>query len=406
MFLAKIQIFWLLGRTLCFPFLLYIDMATDYICPLCGNADPLYIGHLNGKPYCRKCICFRGDPVQKSVSSPKNVVLELQYHLTEEQSRLSAQIVENFKNRINTLCWAVCGSGKTEISYGVLAYAMSRGLKCGFALPRRDVVIELYFRIKSAFPSNTVVAVYGQHTSKLEGDVVILTTHQLYRYRDYFDLLVMDEIDAFPYKGNETLISFFKASLKGNCLMMSATPSEAIKKEFRKPNHSIIELRTRFHKNPIPVPKTIIRYGFFKYLFLVNKLRYYRKKGLQCFVFVPTISLAQSVFEIVSVFVPNGNYVSSKRFDREKIIDLFRSGFYRFLITTAVLERGVTVRNIQVVILMADHSIYDGSSLIQISGRAGRKSDAPKGDVFFVVDKVTKPIKKAIAEIEFCNTFL
>jgi competence protein ComFA len=183
------------------------------------------------------------------------------------------------------LVYAVCGSGKTEISYGIIAYAMSRGLHVGFALPRRDVCIELFFRLKSAFPHNRIIAVYGQHTSRLEADCVILTTHQLYRYPNYFDLLVMDEIDAFPFKGNEVLISLFKRSLRGHCVMMSATPSEEIKAEFRKPHHQILELHTRFHKHPIPVPKNVIRLGPLKYAFLIKKLREYRAKRETLFYF-------------------------------------------------------------------------------------------------------------------------
>ena len=34
-----------------------------YKCPVCGNNDIHSIGYLNGKPYCRKCITFRGQEV-------------------------------------------------------------------------------------------------------------------------------------------------------------------------------------------------------------------------------------------------------------------------------------------------------------------------------------------------------
>jgi competence protein ComFA len=381
-------------------------MENSFVCPRCGNSDPRYIGHKNGRPYCRKCIGFRGEEVGTEAPQPKNVILDLKYHLSREQESLSKKIIDNYKNGDDTLVYAVCGSGKTEISYGILAYAMSHGLACGFALPRRDVVIELFFRLRSAFPHNRIVAVYGQHTSRLEGDIVILTTHQLYRYPQYFDLLVMDEIDAFPFKGNEVLISLFKKSLRGHCVMMSATPSEAIKKEFRQPHHHILELHTRFHKKPIPVPENIIRLGFFKYFFLIKKLREYRQKKRPCFVFVPTIDQAEEIFEVVSLFVSGGNYVSSKREGRPDIIADFKAGKYAYLITTAVLERGVTVRDIQVIIFDADHKIYDSAALIQISGRAGRKADAPSGDVYFLANKVTPSMAKAIREIRFCNSFL
>lgn len=381
-------------------------MGTNYVCPRCGNTDPKYIGFLNGKPYCRRCIVFKGEEISYPNPKPKNAILSLDYHLSKEQEKLSNRIINNYLNGTDTLCWAVCGSGKTEISYGLLCYGISHGLTCGFALPRRDVVIELFFRLRDAFPNNSVVAVYGQHTGKLSGDIIVLTTHQLYRYKDYFDVLVMDEIDAFPFKGSEVLYAMFKRSLRGHYLMMSATPSPQIKKEFKKPGHDVVQLHTRFHKRPIPVPKIKVLYGFLKYIFLIRKLREYRKDKKPCFVFVPTVELSKTVFNVVGSLVPNGDYVSSKRESRPQIIADFKAKREGYLITTAVLERGVTIKNIQIIIFNADDSIYDSSALIQISGRAGRKKDASTGEVFFLANKETKSMKGAIDDIKFCNTFL
>ena len=381
-------------------------MGTSFVCPRCGNSDPRFLGHKNGEVYCRKCISFRGEEALEKKASPKNVVLSLDYRLSKEQETLSKQIIENYDKGIDTLVYAVCGSGKTEISYGIIARSMARGLRVGFALPRRDVVIELYYRLKSAFPHNRIVAVYGGNTTRLEGDCIILTTHQLYRYPNYFDLLVMDEIDAFPFKGNDVLIAMYKRSLKGHCVMMSATPSEAVIKEFRGEGHAILELRTRFHKCPIPVPKTITVPSIFQLLFVIRRLRVYGKEGKPCLIFVPTVEDAELLFQKLSMFVKGGDYVSSKRRMREAIISKFKKGGYRYLVTTAVLERGVTVKGVQVVVYGADDPIYDSAALIQIAGRVGRKKGAEDGDVFFLAKEESKSMRKAIKEIQFCNTFL
>ena len=381
-------------------------MGNSFVCPRCGNSDPRFLGHKNGEVYCRKCISFRGDEAIKKPESPKNVVLSLDYHLSKEQESLSKKIIENFDNGIDTLVYAVCGSGKTEISYGIIARSMAKGLRVGFALPRRDVVIELFFRLKNAFPNNKIVAVYGGETSRLEGDCIILTTHQLYRYPNYFDLLVMDEIDAFPFKGNDVLIAMYKRSLKGHCVMMSATPSEAVIKEFKGEGHAILELRTRFHKHPIPVPKTITVPSIFQLLFVIRRLRVYGKEGKPCLIFVPTVEDAELLFQKLSMFVKGGDYVSSKRRMREAIISKFKKGGYSYLVTTAVLERGVTVKGVQVVVYGADDPIYDSAALIQIAGRVGRKKGAEDGDVFFLAKEESKSMRKAIKEIQFCNTFL
>ena len=381
-------------------------MGNSFVCPRCGNSDPRFLGHKNGEVYCRKCISFRGEEALEKKVSPKNVVLSLDYRLSKEQETLSKQIIENYDKGIDTLVYAVCGSGKTEISYGIIARSMARGLRVGFALPRRDVVIELYYRLKSAFPHNRIVAVYGGNTTRLEGDCIILTTHQLYRYPNYFDLLVMDEIDAFPFKGNDVLIAMYKRSLKGHCVMMSATPSEAVIKEFQGEGHAILELRTRFHKHPIPVPKTITVPSIFQLLFVIRRLRVYGKEGKPCLIFVPTVEDAELLFQKLSMFVKGGDYVSSKRRMREAIISKFKKGGYSYLVTTAVLERGVTVKGVQVVVYGADDPIYDSAALIQIAGRVGRKKGAEDGDVFFLAKEESKSMRKAIKEIQFCNTFL
>ncbi len=360
----------------------------------------------NGHPYCRRCIAFHGDLAPTPIVAEKTVRLSLSYNLSREQQALSERIIFNFKAGINTLVYAVCGSGKTEISYGIIAYAMSRGLTVGFALPRRDVVIELYQRIKSAFPENKITAVYGSHSDELSGDCIILTTHQLYRYPKYFDLLVLDEIDAFPFKGSDVLVQFFRTALRGRCVMMSATPSKEVIREFKRPGHEILTLRTRFHKHPIPVPVSKIAVGPWKYFILIRQLLVYRKEKKQCFVFVPTVDLSESVYSVVRHFVKGGNYVSSKRQGRARIIEKFKEGKISYLITTAVLERGITVANLQVIVFGSDNRIYDEAALIQIAGRAGRKASAPTGDVLFLANMESEGMKRAIKEIRYCNTFL
>ncbi len=382
-------------------------MENNFVCPRCGNSDPRFLGVKNGSLYCRKCIQFQGEEAKNVIlRNPRAIGLELSYPLSKEQQVLSDRIVSNFKQGKDTLVYAVCGSGKTEISYGVIGYAMSRGMKVGFALPRRDVVIELFFRLKEAFPSGKIVAVYGGHRSRLEGDCIVLTTHQLYRYPNYFDLLVMDEIDAFPFKGNEVLTSLYKKSLKGHCVMMSATPSKEIVAEFKGDGKEMLTLHTRFHRHPIPVPESKKLFGFFALVFLMKKLKEFQKRNKPCFVFVPKVRYTSSVFSVLSPFFPRGNYVSSQRENREKIIQDFKEGKYDYLITTAVLERGITVANLQVVVLHADDPIYNSAALIQIAGRAGRKASAPTGEVYFIGERITKSMEDAINEIRYCNTFL
>lgn len=378
-------------------------MGIFYKCPICGNEDERYIGYKNGHPYCRKCISFKSNSEPKQLNYPKTASIFINYSLSEDQQKLSDQILDNYKSGINSLIHAVCGSGKTEIVLGVISYAIRCGERVAFCIPRRDVVIEIYNRLKEIFKYNKVTAVYGGHTEQLEGDIVCLTTHQLYKYQNYFHLIVLDEIDAFPFDGNELLKVFFNKACIGHYVMMSATPSEKIVKEFILSGGLVLSLNTRFHKYPLPVPEIMISKKPFYYSVLIKHLKLFIKETKQVFIFAPTIKICEDLFKILNLAVKGGNCVHSKKKDRPQIIQDFKEGKYRYLVTTAILERGVTVRNLQVIVFLADHAIYQTSTLVQIAGRSGRKKEAPEGRVIFICEKETIEIENAIHEIEAAN---
>jgi len=377
-----------------------------FVCERCGESDLRYIGYRNGKPYCRRCIRFKGEKAPE----PKTVItenaLQIKYSLTKEQRRISTRIIKNYIEGTSTLIKAVCGAGKTELVYGVISYALSKGHTVGFAIPRRDVVIELEDRIRSAFPKNKVVSVYGGHHDILSADIIILTTHQIYRYERYFDLLVMDEVDAFPFSGDPMLLHFAEDSVRRTLVMMSATPEHSLLQYFDQPKHEILELNTRYHGHKLPVPEIVIKPPFFKFEYLRKKVDGFRILHKPVLVFVPTIELASTLYKALKECVSGGNYVHSKRKGRSKIINDFKQGQYNYLVTTAVLERGVTIKNLQVIIYDADHDVYTQAALVQISGRVGRKYDAPTGEVIFLSTYFTDEMENARNEIKSKNMFL
>lgn len=372
-------------------------------CPICGNQDDKYIGYRKGKPYCRRCISFRGNEPITPIYFSTKADYKLNYELTKDQLILSKKLVHNFQSGINSLVNAVCGAGKTEIVLEVIKYAIEKRLKVGFAVPRVDVVKELYIRFKEIFKKNKLTLVYGGHHESLQGDLVCLTTHQLFRYEKYFDLLILDEIDAFPYQGNEVIKAFFYRAVKGQFILMSATPSNDTIHELKAQKVDILYLNTRFHMQPLPVPKVYSSPGLTQFIVLIRTLKRFIKKNLPTFVFAPTIPLCEKIYRFVNYVVPGGNYVHSKCLDRSERIENFRKGKYSFLITTAVLERGVTVKNLQVIIMYANHPFYKSSSLIQISGRAGRKIDAPTGEVIFICEEINDEINRCINTIKTKN---
>ena len=84
---------------------------------------------------------------------------------------------------------------------------------------------------------------------------------------------------------------------------------------------------------------------------------------------------------------------------------MFKEQKIKFLITTSILERGITIKNVQVIVFNASHKIFDTSTLIQIAGRVGRKKDAYDGDVWFLAKKPTICINEAIEKIKEDNNY-
>ena len=297
----------------------------------------------------------------------------------------------------------MCGAGKTELVFKVITYALKNHLKVGFAIPRKDVVIELARRFQEIFKDNVVTSLYGGNSKLLVGDIIVLTTHQLYRYDHYFDLLILDEIDAFPYRDNQVLEALFKRSVKGNYILMSATPSSETLIEFEGEKKLLLTLFKRYHGGKIPLPEVLIAPFFLMHLTLINEMKKILKENKPLLIFVPTIERAESLYQYLKHLFKKGERVHSKSLKRNEIIEDFRNLKYDYLVTTSILERGVTLSNLQVIIFEADSSIYNAPSLIQISGRVGRKADFPNGKVLFLASKKNKEITLALNEIGRLN---
>lgn len=377
-------------------------------CPICKNREKRFFGiDKKGDLYCRKCIGFRGEKASiKRIKKENNIEIsaKLDYPLTNEQEKISNQVLRAFKSHKDVLIYAVCGAGKTELVYKTIAYCLNNGLQVGFTIPRKDVVIELENRIRKTFSQVKVISIYQNHHFDLYGDIILLTTHQLYRYKNYFDLLVFDEVDAFPYKNNLMLKEFFLKSVKGNYIMMSATSSQDLIDEHTNRGGVIFSLMKRYHNHPLIVPKIVI-FPFFKEVYLIYKLRKYLKNNFPVLVFAPTLEKVEKIFKDIKPFFKKGNYVHSKRSNRDLIVKKFKEGEYLFLITSSVLERGITIKNLQVIVFEAENQIFDNSTLIQISGRVGRKIDAWDGEVIYLCSYVNEEIKKSIQKIQEANSY-
>lgn len=367
-------------------------------CERCDNTDPTYF-YLGSKGYyCRKCIGFGPSLDLKDYESNLEDSLEIDYQLpfelSECQKQLSKQVLNNYREN-NILVYAACGAGKTEIVLEMIKDCKNRGLNIGWAIPRRSVVLQLTERLNDYFRELKVVAVCEGYTNEVVGDLIVCTTHQLYRYTNYFDYLIIDEPDAFPFKNNTILQNIAVNSVKEKIIFLTATPDAFVKE------HSDLEIKLfkRAHGYPIIVPRIIKKYILLDYYYL-NKMIYNNSGKL--IIFVPTIKLAKRLYQIYKMLV-NCQVITSKSSDKERVLKEFISTNKMVLFSTTILERGVTIEGVNVLIFRANHPVFDLASLIQMTGRVGRTFKHPTGEATLMINQESLEVAKCVYLLKEMN---
>lgn len=380
-------------------------------CLRCGNEDEKYFYNDEGVWYCRKCVGFgRIDVGKVPISSPcirKPCACEytLKYPLTNKQKRAVREIMHYLKEQQDVLVYAACGAGKTELTMEAIQWYLRNGKKVGFAISRRQVVLEIQERMQAAFPMLKVVAVCEGYTTVTDGDLIVCTMHQLYRYHGWFDLLIMDEVDAFPYRDNALLEAIAMHACVGQKLMLTATPDDEMLEKVKQHRLCMVELFQRPHGYPLIEPQVHCMPLFLQVLWMLRFLKKQKHAGIQTLVFVPTIKMAKQLYRVIGIHHRCAVFTSKTK-EKEKVIDEFHEKRYDFLLTTTILERGITIRGIYVLILCADHAVFQEASLIQMIGRVGRNVEMPTGKGVFLCSRKTTAIKRCCIAIHKMNQTL
>ncbi|WP_240335237.1 DEAD/DEAH box helicase [Paraliobacillus sediminis] len=401
-----------------------------YQCRRCGNKQHYYFALIpcarcqTEHVYCRYCIemgrVMMCTPLYYWTGPQPLFTLQdnpckWKGELTPAQQNAANKIEEAMvKGREELLVWAVCGAGKTEMLFQGIATAIKQGKRVCLATPRADVVRELIPRFEQAFPKTPLAGLYGGAEVKVENAQLILaTTHQLLRYAHAFGVVIIDEVDAFPFHADASLPYAASRATKPDAttIYLTATPRQALKKRSNQGKLATVFVPVRFHGHPLPEPK--LRLTTLKKSLTAKQLPrsfwswFARRERAtrQLLIFVPTIQLATDLLPSLKTQLPDKKIaaVHASDPDREEKVQLFRQQNLDIILTTTILERGVTFPSVDVAVIDAGHEVFDEAALVQIAGRAGRSPNDPTGEVIFFHDGKTNAMLRAGQAINQMN---
>lgn len=412
-----------------------------YRCRRCGERErilPFECTRCQGRCYyCDRCVHMGrsmtcglyvyGEPVvgdANPLTSPVRFPSRLTWQgtLTPAQEAAAGQAVNwlldrSLHSHANMLLWAVCGGGKTEVIYPPIDEVLRRGGNVLVATPRKDVVKELLPRMQNAFSLARVLGVYGGGSDKWrEGEITVATTHQVLRFYKRFEFVILDEMDAFPYHHDRMLHDAVKRAVKplGKTLFLTATPPRSLLHDVKKRRIETARIPVRYHGYPLPVPK-VIRESHLRRRFEEGKrietlerfVRNGSQRQRQAFIFVPSVRQVSVVLSYLQRRYPEWANrmagVHAKDAAREDKVAGMRDGQYRILVTTTIMERGVTIPRCDVLVLWADAQIFDEAALVQMAGRSGRSAEASDGSVVFLSEAVSRAQRRAVRQIVMMN---
>ncbi|WP_082630126.1 DEAD/DEAH box helicase [Peribacillus muralis] len=400
----------------------------SYHCVRCGNKEQTMFYTFPCKicdrdcTYCRSCIMmgrvsecaklyrWTGPGIQFTIPDS---VMSWSGTLSAGQQKASDRVVEAVKGKDEFLVWAVCGAGKTEILFPAIEAALLDGKRICLATPRTDVVLELSPRLKEAFPAIEVTTLYGGSAERHGfSPLTVSTTHQLFRFIEAFDVIIVDEVDAFPYSIDDSLHYAVDKSKKASAstIYLTATPSKRMQRLYRSGKLKAAIIPARYHRQPIPIPE-MKWCGNWKKKLLQKKIppaisRWVSERleqKIPFLLFFPSIEVMEQGIPLFQMLSPNLKIVHSQHPERKERVMAIRNGDVPGLLTTTILERGITIERLEVAVIGAEHEVFSESALVQISGRVGRSFVHPLGTITFFHYGKSKAMIEAIDHIQRMN---
>lgn len=382
--------------------------AVDYFCHRCMG-DNLSVSETN-HVYCEECsknrpindLLYITRYVRKRVN--KNHKLKLNFTLTKSQMNGQTFIEKCYINGKNGFIHAVCGAGKTEMCLSTIMMALNSVKSICFVIPRVEIIKQLVVRFKEYLPKTNVCGLYGDSVFDESADLFVSTPQQMIRFYKEFDLMMIDEVDAFPMYKNPYLDRLIDKARSDKCvtIYISATMPYEYQRAIDKKILEYCLIPERFHHKDLVLP-FFKKYSYLLSDKLTKEIMNYTHMEQRLLVFFPSIGLMSRFFYYLQHKGLKLGMISSKTLHKKSVIRDFNHHKFKVLLTTTILERGVTFKNTDVFVMESDHSVFDKDTLIQISGRVGRDLKYYRGMLVYYSRYITKAMVDSKEEIKKMN---
>ena len=319
----------------------------------------------------------------------------LPFSLTNAQAKVVRAILKDQKSLypMNRLVQGDVGSGKTIVALISIFNAYKNGYKSAFMAPTEILANQHYKEAKKIFEGFDVEVELLTGSTKIKDKrrikerikedkpLVLIGTHALIQEDVEFNklgLVVTDEQHRFGVEQRSKLINKGK---KADVLVMTATP---IPRTLALYVYSDLDVSAI---DELPPGRKKIDTRFFKdderdnaYSLALSEIN----KGRQVYIVCPLIeedeneqlNSVQSVYEKLSHGIFKGVSVEylhgkMKAGEKDEIINRFKDGTTKVLISTTVIEVGVNVANASVMIV-ENAERFGLAQLHQLRGRVGR----------------------------------
>jgi competence protein ComFA len=330
----------------------------------------------------------------------KNHRLYLPFDLSDQQLKGQSFIQACYANNKDGFLHAVCGAGKTEMTLETIRQLLNRGQSLAFVIPRVQVIKQVIKRFRAYFKHTNICGLYQGQIMDESADIYVSTPQQLIGFYQEFDMIILDEADAFPFYQNQYLYRLVEKALKpkGIKIYISATLPKDYQEMIDTKALDYCLIPERFHGHDLIIPE------FKKYTYLysndiLDAIQSYTTNQKRLLLYFPSIHLMTRYYYFLSQKGLDCQMVSSKTKFSHTIIRDFSKHIFSILLTTTILERGVTFPNCDVFVLETDHPVFDRDTLIQIAGRVGRDRVFYQGLLVFYSRFLTKAMKASKAEL-------